>query len=132
MVEALFGVLEREVCAAVCGDEVVLQVGDYHYHLVAADLDAGEVDRRIGQSEDIRAPSAARFDFAPVVDDLLAHELFDELGDRRNADVQFPGQFGQRTFAVNGHVGDDAAFDDVVFLHDALGVVVLRTVEKFL
>lgn len=94
VVEALFGVLEREVCAAVCGDEVVLQVGDYHYHLVAADLDAGEVDRRIGQSEDIRAPSAARFDFAPVVDDLLAHELFDELGDRRNADVQFPGQFG--------------------------------------
>ena len=71
------------------------QVGDHGDDLVAADFDAGEIERRVGQSEDVGATSAIGFDFPEVSHDMFLQELFDQFGDGRNADVQLFREIGQ-------------------------------------
>ena len=121
--------LEREV--VLLFDDVVLQVGDQEAHVVAADVDAGEVDRRVGQAEDVGAPSARGFHLAQVRHDVLVDQFLNQFGDGRDADVQLFGQLRERAFAVDGHVRDDVALDDAVFVRNTLQGVVFVFVEKF-
>ena len=120
---------EREVVLLL--DDVVLQVGDQEAHVVASDIHPGEVDGRIGQSEDVRAASARGFDLAQVRDDVLVDQFLDQFGDRRDADMQLFGQFRERALAVDGHVCDDVALDDAVLVGNALQGLVFVFVEKF-
>ena len=129
--DALRAVLQFEREVVLLLDDVVLKVGDHETHVVAADVHAGKVDRRIGQPEDVRPASSRGFDLAQIRDDVLIDKFLDELGDRRNTDVQLLGQLRERALAVYGHVRDDVALDDVVFVRYALEGFVLVFVEKF-
>ena len=120
---------EREVVLLL--DDVVLQVGDQEAHVVAPDVHAGEVDRRIGQSEDVGAPPSRGFHFAQVRHDVLIDELLHQFGDGRNADMQLFRQFRERAFAVDGHVRDDVALDDAVFVRNTFQGLIFVLVEKF-
>ena len=120
---------EREIVLLL--DDVVLQVGDQEAHVVAADIHAGEVDGRIGQSEDVRTAAARGLDLAQIRDDVFVDKLLDQFGDRRDTDMQLFGQFRERALAVDGHVCDDVALDDAVFVGNALQGLVFVFVEKF-
>ena len=45
--------------------------------------------------------------------------------------MQLFGQFRKRAFAVDGHMRDDVALDDAVFVGNALQGIVFVFVEKF-
>ena len=121
--------LEREVVFLF--DDVVLQVGNQKPHVVAAHVDACEVDGRIGQSEDVGAASARGFDLAQVGNDVFVDQFLHQFGDGRDADVQFLGQLRERALAVDGHVRDDVALDKAVLVGDAFEGFVFVLVEKF-
>ena len=106
--------LEREVVLLL--DDVVLQVGDQEAHVVTTDVHPGEIDRRVGQAEDVGAPSARGFHLAQIRYDVLIDQFLYQLGDGRDTDMQLFGQFRERTFAVHRHVGDDVALDDTVLV----------------
>ena len=61
---------------------------------------------------------------------LLGEQLLDQLGDRRNADVQLLGQIGERRIAGDGHMSDNITLDDVVLLNNAFSLSMLGPVEK--
>ena len=69
--------------------------------MVAAYVDAGEVDGRVGQSEDVGAASAGGLYLA------------------------------QGAFAVYGHVGDDIPLYQVVLVRDTVQILVAVSIEKF-
>ena len=114
--EALRTVQEFERKIVLLLDDVVLQVGDHEPHVVTADVHPGKIDGRVGQAEDVGASSARGLHLAQVGDDVLVDQFLDQLGDRRNADVQLLGQLRERALAVYGHVRDDVALDDTVLV----------------
>ena len=130
--EALVRIVEREIALAFRLDDIVLKVRYDQHDLVAADLDSREIDRRVGQAVDVGPATAAGLDLAPVGDDVLGEQLLDQLGDRRNADVQLLGQIGERRIAGDGHMSDNITLDDVVLLNNAFSLSMLGPVEKFL
>ena len=130
--EALVRIVEREIALAFRLDDIVLKVRYDQHDLVAANLDSREIDRRVGQAVDVGPATAAGLDLAPVGDNVLGEQLLDQLGDRRNADVQLLGQIGERRIAGDGHMSDNITFDDVVLLNNAFSLSMLRPVEKFL
>ena len=81
---------------------------------------------------DVGPATAAGLDLAPVGDNVLGEQLLDQLGDRRNADVQLLGQIGERRIAGDGHMSDNITLDDVVLLNNAFSLSMLGPVEKFL
>lgn len=131
-VEAFFRVVEDKILLVFQLDDVVVQVGNHHDDLIATHFDAGEIDGRMSQTENVRPASAAGFDLAAVGDDVFGKEFLDQFGDCRDADMQLPGQIRQRTFSFDRHAGDDIAFENVVFLNDSFGLAVFRLIEKFL
>ena len=130
MFHALRPVEQFERVVGLLFDDVVLQVGDQKGHVVAADVYACEIDRRVGQSEDVGAASARRLHFPEIAHDILLHQFLYQFGDGRYADMQLLGQFREGAFAVDGHVGDNVAFDDVVFMGDSLQGIFFVVIEK--
>lgn len=92
--------MKLEVVQNLLFDDVVVQIRDEERHVVAPDVDAGEIDRRTGQSENIGSPSARSFDLAQIGDDIFLNEFLNELGDGRNADVQLFGKLRERTLTI--------------------------------
>ena len=121
--------LEREV--VLLFDDVVLQIGDQEAHVVTTDVHPGEIDCRVGQAEDVGAPSARGFHLAQVRHDVLVDQFLNQFGDRGDTDVKLFGKLRKRAFSVDSHVRDDVALDDAVFVRNALQGVVFVFVEKF-
>ena len=132
LLKRLFIVRQDEIPLLLADDDIVLEVRHHIAYIVAPDVDAGEIDGRIGQPEDIgTAPSGSLY-LAVVHYDVLLDELPHELGDGRNADVQLAGEVGQCTLAVERHVGDDILFYQNILMGDTLQGFVLLLIEKIL
>ena len=129
--EALGAVLKLEVVQNLLFDDVVVQIRDEERHVVAPDVDAGEIDRRTGQSENIGSPSARSFDLAQIGDDIFLNEFLNELGDGRNADVQLFGKLRERTLTIYCHMCDDISLEEVVLVRNTFQIVILLPAEKF-
>ena len=130
-VEALRPVEKFERGVHLFQNDVVLQIGDHIAHEIAADVDADEVDRGVGQAVDVGPPSAGGLHLAVVGDDVLLDEFLYQFGDGRHGDMQLLGQLRKRAFAVDGHVGDNVPFDDAVLVRNAFERVIFVFVEKF-
>lgn len=132
LLKRLFIVRQDEIPLLLADDDIVLEVRHHIAYIIAPDVDAGEIDGRIGQPEDIgTAPSGSLY-LAVVHYDILLDELPHELGDGRNADVQLAGEVGQCTLAVERHVGDDILFYQNILMGDTLQGFVLLLIEKIL
>ena len=100
--------------------------------MVAGDVHPGEIDGRVGQTEDIGTPSPRGFHLAVIGHDFFDDQFVHQFGDGGDTDVELFGELGQRTLPVDRHVGDDIAFNQVVLVDDAFLGIVFVLVEKFL
>ena len=112
-------------------NDVILQVGNHTAHVIATDIDSGKVDGRISQAEDVGTATTRGLHLAQIGHDILLDQLLNELRDGGHADMELFRKLGERTLAIYGHVGNDAALNNAVLVGYTLDDIVIVFNEKF-